>query len=81
MTKLDSFYHECYQILRQEKPEVVFEVAELLSVGSTPSQIRTNISKAIQNPSSTLPLMAENAALYLRGVVALKCRNSIQLNH
>jgi hypothetical protein len=82
MAKPDPFYFECYEILNQERPAVVLAVAELVAAGVSPIQVRSRVSDVIQNPSSTIPSLAENTAYYFRGLVPVVAGSGLsQVRH
>ncbi|MFA0809298.1 hypothetical protein [Microbulbifer epialgicus] len=78
----ESFYLECFEILRTGKPAVVVEVAELIAAGVPPVQVPERIpKKMLQNNPTSMPLLIENAACYLRSVVPIVSGTVAHLLH
>lgn len=68
MVSVDPFNQECYEVLEQENPELIFKVAEMVADGATPDQVRELVAEEYDNSMSAMPIIARNAANYLVGV-------------
>jgi hypothetical protein len=67
----NSFFHECFEILSSERPLLLMEVADLVASGLTPGEVNAHVVQMIQNPTSSIPTLAENTAHYLIGLVPI----------